>query len=135
MKQIKIVFLLLIAGILGCDRNSTFQNTVTFEGRVWQGIIDPTTKNVTPVSLVQGAVVACENYPGSSKTASDGTYSLTITAVRGFAGMNTDTYSLVASYNGFDETLTALGKPGDTIKVKDFVVYQHTTSAPRRIHE
>jgi hypothetical protein len=135
MKYIKIVLLLLIAMASGCQRNSTFQNTVVFEGRVYSGAMNTTTNVLTVGSPVQGAVVTCENYPGSAKTASDGSYSLTISAVRGFSGINTETYTLQASYQGLDETITANGKPGDTISVRDFVVYQHTTSAPRRVYE
>jgi len=129
-----VVFSLLVL-FAGCDRNSTTQNKVSFEGRVWVGHLDATTKAVVIDNLVQGAVVTCENYPGSAKTGSDGSFSLTIQAVRGFSGINSDTYTLQASYNGYDETMTGYGKPGDTIKVKDFVVYQHSTSAPRRVYE
>ena len=120
----------------GCNRNSTFKDTVTFEGDVYSGVMNSTTSVVVVGSAMQGAVITCTNYPGSVKTASDGSYTLKVQAARTFGGINADTYTLQASCNGNDETITAYGKPGDTIHVRDFVLYQHTTtSAPRRAHE
>jgi len=132
MKLISIILLLFIAGLSGCNRNSTFQSTITFKGTVWLGHMDTTNNILITDKVLQGAIVTCENYPGSATTAGDGSYTLNVQAVRAFSGINSDSFALQASYNGDDETITAYGKPGDTIQVRDFVLYQHTTSAPRR---
>lgn len=121
---------------IGCDRNSTFQNSITFTGKVYVGHLDTTTNILITDHVQSGAIVTCTNYPGSVKTASDGSYTLGIKAMRTFSGINLDSYSIQATYGGDDETITATGKPGDTIQVRDFVLYQHTiTSAPRRTNE
>jgi len=118
----------------GCSKdNSTVQNSITFKGKVWVGHMDTTTNILIADGLVKDAVISCTNYPGSVKTGNDGSYSLDVQAVRTFSGPNSDTYTLQASYNGYDATMSVFGKPGDTIDVKDFVLYQHTiVSAPRR---
>jgi hypothetical protein len=134
MKQFKIVVLLLVVGILGCNRNSTFQNSVTFTGKVSYGHMDTTTSVLTKDGSAQGAVVTCNNYSDSAKAANDGSYSLNVQSVRTFSGVNSDSFTLQASWNGADETITVYGKPGDTISVREFILYKHTsTSAPRRI--
>lgn len=118
----------------GCERNSTFSDSVTFQSHVYFGHMDQTKNVLVPDGPAAGAVVTCENYSDSAKAASDGSYSLTVKGVRGYKGIDTETYSLKASFYGGDEKVTAYAKPGDTIKVRDFIIYQHTSeTAPRRI--
>ena len=118
----------------GCSKdNSTVQNSVTIKGRVYSGVMNTTTNLLIIGPVISGAEVTCTNFPGSVKTANDGTFTLTIQAVRTFSGINSDSYTVQASSNGADESITVYGKPGDTIEARDFVLYQHTTtSAPRR---
>jgi hypothetical protein len=120
-----IVTFLLIA--TGCDRNSTFNDTVVFEGHVYYGHMDQTTNLLVIDAAAAGAVITCNSYSESVKSADDGSYSLTIKGARGFQGIDTETYTLQASYKGQDEKITVAGKPGDTIKVRDFIVYTHTS--------
>ncbi|MBN1824415.1 MAG: hypothetical protein JW803_08860 [Endomicrobiales bacterium] len=125
---VSLVCLLLFAAILaGCERNSTFSNSITFEGKVYLGQMD-TTKNILIVyAPLQNATVTCDNFPEKAKTASDGSYSLSVKTVRTFRGNDSDTYTIQAFYSGGDESITVTGKPGDTVTVRDFIIYEHTT--------
>jgi len=137
MKFKNIIFILICAIIpllmaTACDRNSTFEDQLTFEGHVYYGHIDQITNLLVVDGAAAGATVTCSNYAESAKAASDGSYSLTIKGVRGFQGIDTETYSLQASFNGGDEKITVNGKPGDTIKARDFIIYKHTTESTFR---
>lgn len=109
-----------------CQRNSTTANTITFNGYVNAGHTDTTTNVLVIDARLANAVVTCDGFPGSATTASDGSYSLNVQSVRLFQGQNADTFTLHANSSGRDEKITASGKPGDTIKVRDFVLYKHT---------
>ncbi|MFH0948281.1 MAG: hypothetical protein V1833_04700 [Elusimicrobiota bacterium] len=120
----------------GCQRNSTFEDTITFKGNVFHGHFDVDSSSQT-VLIVDGylsnANVLAEGFPDTAKTATDGSYTLSVKTVRTFKGLDYDAYTLKASASGYqsskpgsDEKITTSGKPGDIITVRDFVLYKHT---------
>jgi hypothetical protein len=124
-----VAAILFVAGFSACQRNATTEQSVSFNGIVYNGHQDPTTSLIINDGLCANAVVSCNNYPSSTKTNASGAYNLTVSAVRTFSAPNADSYSVQASANGKDETVTVYGKPGDSIHVRDIILYQHTTGA------
>jgi hypothetical protein len=123
-----ITALILLALIIftGCDRNATFKDTISFSGKTYVGHKDETTGKIVNDGPATDATISCESFPESTKTSSTGSYTLTITAVRSFAALNSDSYTIRAVSKGTDEKTITSGKPGDTITVRDLILYQHT---------
>jgi len=124
-----LVAIVFAVGLCACQRNATTEQTVSFTGTVYNGHLDPTTSLIINDGACTNAVVTCTNYPASTKASALGVYTLSVSAVRTFGAPNADSYSVQASANGRDETVTAYGKPGETIAVRDIILYQHTTEA------
>lgn len=118
---------LLCCTFTGCERNSAFKDKITFQGYVNSGhmssgiiIVDGPLPNVS---------VVCEGRPEVAKTKTDGSYTLEVKTVRKFTALDADTYTLWAfTSTGGDEkvSLTAVGKPGDTVNVRSFIINKHT---------
>ena len=122
-----VAVIVLAAGLCACQRNSTTEQTVSFQGTVYNGHQDPTTSLIINDGVCTNAVVTCTNFPASTKTGVAGTYVLSVSTVRTFSAPNADSYGVQASANGMDETVTVFGKPGETIHVRDMILYKHTT--------
>lgn len=122
----------LFAVFTGCERNSTSEDAITFQGYVNYGHLGRDADG-NAILIIDGAlsnaIVTCETFPDTAKTATDGSYSLSVKTVRRFRGFDSETYTLRAiapQISGRDEKITAIGKPGDTITVRSFVLYKHT---------
>ncbi|HAX60964.1 MAG TPA: hypothetical protein DCX95_00160 [Elusimicrobia bacterium] len=117
---------------IGCER-SPFENTVEFVGKVYYGTENSDGK-ITVLGPLPNARVIAAGYNGSATTDSSGKYTLEIKAHRRFSG-SSDEYTLEASgtsapdiyptANYVSEQITVYGRPGDTIKVRDFLLYKH----------
>jgi len=111
---------------LGCQRNSTFKESITFKGFVYTGHKDQA-GNIIADTPLGNAKVVCTNTAEETKTIQDGSYVLNVNAVRWFKGSDSETYVITAlSQDGFNEKTSVSGKPGDTVTVKSFVLYHHT---------
>ena len=122
----------LFAAFTGCERNSTFKDSISFQGYVNYGHMGTdAVGNSVLISdgPLSNASVICEGHPEAAKTKTDGSYTLVVKTVREFKGLNSEQYTLWAfTSTGGDEKVsyTAVGKPGDTINVRSFVLYKHT---------
>jgi hypothetical protein len=112
--------------LLGCERNATFKDSITFKGSVYYGHTALGSSTVVIDNPAQNAVVSCDTFPETTKAGLDGSYELTVNAVRNFQELNADRYNLRATAQGRDEQVIAYGKPGDTIMIRDLVLYKHT---------
>jgi hypothetical protein len=122
---LSFVFCLLALAGTGCGRNATVKDSITFQGSVLHAHTDQTTDALVNDGPADGALVSCDGFPETVRTDSAGSYNLTVRGVRRFTGLNADTFVLRSSNGVTDETITVAGKPGDTVRVRDFVLHQH----------
>lgn len=126
-QKLFLLLLVLCFILIGCQKNATFKDSITFQGYVHYGILN-SSSIIVSLGPQADATVICEGHSEYTKTTSDGSYSLTIGSVRNFGGSNFDNYTLKAfSPNGGEEKATVSGKPGDTIKVKTIILYKYHT--------
>ncbi|MEW6556198.1 MAG: hypothetical protein AB1349_02460 [Elusimicrobiota bacterium] len=140
MKKIFYLFLLPTSYFLlpvffaGCER-SPFEDTVEFVGKVYYGT-ETSDGKIRVLGALSNARVIALGYSGSDTTDPNGKYTLTIKAVRTFKGDPlAEAYTLEASGssapsvypqgNYISEQITVYGRPGDTIQVRDFILYKH----------
>ncbi|MFA5779215.1 MAG: hypothetical protein WC947_03680 [Elusimicrobiota bacterium] len=122
---------LLFTAFIGCDR--TFDTEITFEGQVYYGT--ESEGKITVLGPLLNARVMVAGHSESTATDSLGRYSLTIKAVRTYTNNNYDSYTLEASGTSspgiypsgkyVSQEMVVYGKSGDTIPVRDFLLYEH----------
>jgi hypothetical protein len=121
-----VLFFLLLSA---CYRQGSINTSIIFKGQVNSGHLGQNSSGSSTLIVdgpQQNATVSCESYSGTATTAADGSYSLTIHAVRRFSGQNTDTYTLIADTgNGASEKITVSAVPGEIVPVRSFVLYKH----------
>jgi len=130
-----LVCCLTLASIFtGCDR--TFDNTVEFKGKVYYGS-ELDAGNIAVLGPLPNARVIVIGYQEYATTDSMGRYSLSIKTPRKFNDANgkgdiftleasgTSSTSVYPQGNYVSEQIAVYGRSGDTVQVRDFLVYAH----------
>jgi len=135
MNKFTSIYLIFIASFfVGCG--SSLETTIEFKGRVYYGY-DAGESKIGVLGPLNNAKVIAIGHPEFATTGNNnkGEYTLTIKTSRKFNNVNGDQYILEASGTAFpsiypqgnyvSEQITVYGKPGDTIQVRDFIVFKH----------
>lgn len=123
--NIKLLIVLLIIAASGCARQD-----VKFEGKVYEGFVDKDGL-VTLLGPATTAEVWAESTPSVVVEVDDnGDYLLSLRAPFSIGSAPVKEYTLIAtrggSLGGADEKIIVKGVIGETNKVRDFLLYQHT---------
>jgi len=126
---------------VGCG--SSLETDIEFKGKVYYGY-DAGQSQIGLLGPSANSRVIAVGYPEYATTDSQGRYTLTVKSTRKYNNILGDQYILEASGtsspsvypqgNYVSQQITVYGKPGNTVQVRDFVIYEHkkddtTTSA------
>lgn len=129
-----IAFVSLSVTFLSCER-SPFATTIEFQGQVFYGVISSTETNTIEVrGPLKDARVVLVGTSAETTTNEKGEYVLRVEVFRRFHTPAYENYTLEASGTSsssyptgkyISQRITVQGRPGDIIKVRDFLLYKH----------
>lgn len=130
----KIIPALMISGMAfvvfaaqGCSRPPAAAG-MEFRGRVLYGV-ENSSGAIIVLGALPGARVILVNDNTSVVTDASGNYNMAASVPRSFVGNNVEQYTLEAvapvAWAGTSQRQGVTGRPGDTIYVRDFVLFKH----------
>jgi hypothetical protein len=126
MQKQKMLYTLFLCAAICFIMDACVKNNTTFKGRVYWGIKKG--EQIEIKGPCSGAFITCKGYSNYTNSDNNGAYTLTLNTVRMFDWRNYDEYGLIVAWEQGSAEMSAYGKPGDTIYVKDFLIIRGTTT-------